>query len=349
MQLELQKSPIVDAPRRRALGLSLVLHLFLLAFFLVNPDFLSTTPRRVVVVTGEDYDLDRFEVVELYLPPDPEVALPPQIAEALLPPEAEPPRAREEAAEEAAPPELPPVPPPPVIGPDDLIAEGARPDAPSDPPDPAEAAETAGIGARAGPDSGESPGSDGEGGREAPDLGSPPVLAPPGQEPAPPVAVARNTDPNALIVPNLRRQAEAIIEELLAQGALSGANAGRDDGLPGTPNLTTEQPTILSDTRGYDFGPYMNQVINRVRRNWYALIPEAARIGSQRGRVVIVFTITESGRVEGLRAVLDSGAVALDRAAAAAIQASNPFPVLPDDFDGDRLVLQFTFLYNMTD
>ena len=27
--------------------------------------------------------------------------------------------------------------------------------------------------------------------------------------------------------------------------------------------------TILSDTRGFDFGPYINQVVNRIRANWY--------------------------------------------------------------------------------
>jgi len=34
----------------------------------------------------------------------------------------------------------------------------------------------------------------------------------------------------------------------------------------------------------------MNQVVNRVRVNWYSLIPEIARLG-KKGRVVILFTI----------------------------------------------------------
>ena len=42
-----------------------------------------------------------------------------------------------------------------------------------------------------------------------------------------------------------------------------------------------------------------------------------------------------------------SGADALDRAAIAAISASNPFPPLPAEFKGDRVVLQFNFAYNM--
>jgi len=148
------------------------------------------------------------------------------------------------------------------------------------------------------------------------------------------------------VLPNLRRQAETLIEERVAQNPRAGSRAGSGDVLP---NLTTDNPEILSDTRGYDFGPYMNQVINRVRTNWYSLIPEAARIGTLRGRVVIVFTITERGRVENLRAASSSGSAPLDRAAVAAIQASNPFAELPSDFVGDRLVLQFAFLYNLAE
>ena len=50
---------------------------------------------------------------------------------------------------------------------------------------------------------------------------------------------------------------------------------------------------------------------------------------------------------EDMRIVANSGADPLDRASEAAIQASNPFPPLPRDFDSDHIVLQFTFMYNM--
>ncbi len=33
------------------------------------------------------------------------------------------------------------------------------------------------------------------------------------------------------------------------------------------PDFSTEEPTILSPTYGYDFGPYLNQVITRIRSN----------------------------------------------------------------------------------
>jgi outer membrane biosynthesis protein TonB len=42
-----------------------------------------------------------------------------------------------------------------------------------------------------------------------------------------------------------------------------------------------------------------------------------------------------------------SGLRALDEAAIAAVSASNPLPALPPEFKGDRIVVQFNFVYNM--
>jgi TonB family protein len=139
-----------------------------------------------------------------------------------------------------------------------------------------------------------------------------------------------------------------------AQSAMRGRGAG---GTPGAgdspnqlsnlnPNFSTEGPIILSDTRGVDFGPYLARVVYTVRRNWYSVIPEAARLG-QKGRVAIVFEILKDGSVPQLRLVGSSGLEPLDRAALSGIRASIPFPPLPDEFTGNHLVLQFNFLYNL--
>jgi len=112
------------------------------------------------------------------------------------------------------------------------------------------------------------------------------------------------------------------------------------------PNFSTEAPIILSDTRGVDFGPYLARVVYSVRRNWYSMIPVAAKLG-QKGRVAIIFEILKDGSVPQLRLVAGSGLEPLDRAAIGAIRASNPFPPLPAEFTGEHLVLQFIFLYNL--
>ena len=138
--------------------------------------------------------------------------------------------------------------------------------------------------------------------------------------------------------------------EAAARGRAAGPGLGPGDS-PAQfqnldPNFSTEGPLVLSDTRGVDFGPYLARVVFNVRRNWYSMIPVAARLG-QKGRVGIVFEILKDGSVPELRLVASSGTDSLDRAAAGAIQASNPFPPLPEEFTGNHLVLQFIFLYNM--
>lgn len=142
------------------------------------------------------------------------------------------------------------------------------------------------------------------------------------------------------------------------QQSLSAAARGRSVGqIPGpgssvdqlnnqNPNFTTSGPIILSDTRGVDFGPYLAEILEIVRQNWYAVIPESARLGEQ-GRVALVFEILKDGSVPQLRLVGSSGKVPLDRAAEAGIRASIPFPPLPAQFTGNHLVLQFNFFYNM--
>jgi outer membrane biosynthesis protein TonB len=114
---------------------------------------------------------------------------------------------------------------------------------------------------------------------------------------------------------------------------------------------------ILSDTQGVDFGPYMKQVVETVRKNWFKAIPESARM--KHGKVIIEFAIAKDGTVRGMKLVPSSGEIAglniapsssgdatLDRAAWSGIQSSNPFPALPSEFTGSYLALRFRFNYN---
>lgn len=111
-------------------------------------------------------------------------------------------------------------------------------------------------------------------------------------------------------------------------------------------NFSIPGAQILSDTQGVDFGPYLARIIYMVRQNWYAVIPESARLG-QKGRVMLDFDIQKDGSVPGLELAASSGAEPLDRAAEAAINASVPFPPLPSEFHGNHLKLRFIFLYNL--
>lgn len=135
-----------------------------------------------------------------------------------------------------------------------------------------------------------------------------------------------------------------------AQGRAHGQIVGPGDSIGQfnnpTSNFSLEGPMILSDTQGVDFGPYLARIVRVVRENWYAVMPESARLG-QKGRVAIQFSILRDGRVPELDLVLTSGSQALDGAANAAIHASVPFPPLPDEYKGSDLKLRFIFLYNL--
>jgi TonB family protein len=123
--------------------------------------------------------------------------------------------------------------------------------------------------------------------------------------------------------------------------------AGRTGLARGDNNGTfSTDPQILSpNPKGIDFGPYLNQLLTRLRLNWYSVMPEMARLGQQ-GRVDIVFTVTRSGLVKDLQVVANSGYDALDKGALSAIQLSNPFAQLPAEYETD-LKLRIAFLYNL--
>lgn len=103
---------------------------------------------------------------------------------------------------------------------------------------------------------------------------------------------------------------------------------------------------LRSDPMGVDFKPYMIQVMAAIRRNWFAVYPEAAKLG-MRGQVSLQFRVAKQGVVAKVVFNGQSNAKALDQAAVAAISASNPLPPLPPEFKGDHIDLQMTFLYNM--
>jgi TonB family protein len=105
---------------------------------------------------------------------------------------------------------------------------------------------------------------------------------------------------------------------------------------------------MLTPTQGVDFSQYLQRVLDSVRRNWYAIIPESARMGDK-GIVVIQFKIERDGIVPNTdpRLMRTSGKEPLDRAAMSSIRASSPFEPLPSQFNGPEIELRFIFLYNL--
>jgi TonB family protein len=106
--------------------------------------------------------------------------------------------------------------------------------------------------------------------------------------------------------------------------------------------------TILTPTEGVDFNAYINRVLATVKQNWYAVMPESARLGDQ-GKVVLQFRIMRNGVVPEQEPAMvgSSGKEPLDRAAMSSIRASTPFEQLPPAFSGPYIELRFIFLYNI--
>ena len=153
--------------------------------------------------------------------------------------------------------------------------------------------------------------------------------------------------------PSIQEAVRAMSHTGGAAGAQTIGDPGADESgsgpglnLPPSAGRPRSSLELKSDPMGVDFRPYMLQVIAAVRRNWFAVYPEAARLG-QRGQVVLQFAVVKQGLVTKVVFNGQSGAKALDQSAVAAISASNPLPPLPAEFKGDRIVLQMTFLYNM--
>ncbi len=105
---------------------------------------------------------------------------------------------------------------------------------------------------------------------------------------------------------------------------------------------------MLTPDEGVDFTNYLARVLASVKQNWYAVIPESARLGDK-GKVVLQFKIMRDGRVPYPEPHLvdTSGKEPLDRAAVSSIRASNPFEPLPPAFSGAFIELRFIFLYNL--
>jgi TonB family protein len=171
----------------------------------------------------------------------------------------------------------------------------------------------------------------------------------------------QNTNPNATLTqpqsqpkpkPNIFQtnagSASAVDEAVREAARNRGGIGGELGGGPGTiANAKMGNVEILSDTMGVDFSPYMQRVIESIRKNWYAIIPESARPPLlKQGNVYIQFVIGKNGAVSGMRLEGPSGDVSLDRAAWGGITGSNPFPPLPQQFSGPYLALRIKFLYN---
>ncbi len=167
-----------------------------------------------------------------------------------------------------------------------------------------------------------------------------------------PIIAAPDMSPGRAIQQSLRAAAQQAREPSIgfsdripAPPAMPGG-PGQEGG-PG-PGYLSGSIQILTPTDGVDFTSYIARLLAIVKRNWYAVMPESAKLGD-RGRVMLRFRIMRDGSLPGNEPILEitSGKRPLDRAAEAAITASNPFDPLPTAYTRPYIELRFVFLYNI--
>jgi len=173
-------------------------------------------------------------------------------------------------------------------------------------------------------------------------VGAPPPPPPPGQ---------RKLDiPNTSVAEAIRQNAHSVAPSggimVGDSSAMGSGGVGEGRNLPPSPGVQGSALELKSDPMGVDFRPYLTQILATIRRNWYAVMPESVKLG-RRGKVGLLFAIVKNGNVSKVTFAFQSGTDALDKAAVAAISASNPFPPLPLEYKADRVVLQLNFAYNV--
>ncbi len=126
----------------------------------------------------------------------------------------------------------------------------------------------------------------------------------------------------------------------------AGGGGGPDlGGTSGGERGLAEQGPLSFETTWYDWGPYAQSMVSRIRVNWYANMPQLIRTGIG-GVVTIRFTIQRDGRITEVVMVKSSGHPPYDFAARKAIELSSPLNPLPADLPNAYERVTAMFYYN---
>ena len=168
---------------------------------------------------------------------------------------------------------------------------------------------------------------------------------------SPPEPTATSPQPLATSAPPLPPPTRDSLRDSLLRGMQQYVEpevfANSDGGVDGSQGL------VSFDTKGYDLGAYITQVLRIIERNWKNNIPPAARWRGQEGVVFVSMSIVRDEETGTERAVINvarswsSGKPAFDQSALLALQISSPLPPLPAFFPYDQLDGQLGFLYNL--
>jgi TonB family protein len=167
--------------------------------------------------------------------------------------------------------------------------------------------------------------------------GSEAAASPPGKDPS--------EFPQALKRSGPRETRELTGLDTAIREAARGAVGGEGGAPEGSPDGGFVDSGPLSfDTTWYDWGPYAAEMVRRIKLHWD--VPELARLG-WKGSLTVRFFILADGTVADAKIVRGSGIPPFDFAAFQAIVKSSKFRPLPADLGSSREGVTVTFFYNM--
>jgi protein TonB len=107
-----------------------------------------------------------------------------------------------------------------------------------------------------------------------------------------------------------------------------------------------EQDTISLDTKDERYVSYARRIKNCILRSWR--YPEAAKEDLIEGKLLVLFTLSNDGRMVRAGIAKTSGFGILDEEAIRAIRAASPFPPFPSHLSLKRLHVKAAFDYRLT-
>ena len=111
--------------------------------------------------------------------------------------------------------------------------------------------------------------------------------------------------------------------------------------------MNLESVTLLSDTQGVNFAPYLGSWKRATQATWERLsLQEAKASGLRNGNVTLRFKILPNGKIMDGSMILEgrSGSTSTDRAAWTSLTGSK-YPSLPSQFQGPYLEMRTVFSY----
>jgi TonB family protein len=133
----------------------------------------------------------------------------------------------------------------------------------------------------------------------------------------------------------------------IEQAAHASAANAKQTPPPKEPQVSSSKFEVLTDTKGYNLGPYLDNILSIVRDEWHAAGHQVVKKPNyRRGTVVAEFIIAHSGEIQNLKITEPSGEDDLDKAVTQALERASPLPELPKGLTSQQLEMRFRFFYD---